>query len=66
MAGKPVALMSDLLGLSQPGEVILDPFMGSASTGVAALQMGRRFVGIEAEPTYFETACRRIGDLGLA
>jgi modification methylase len=41
---------------------ILDPFMGSGATGVAALRRGRKFVGIEIEPRYFELACRRIGD----
>lgn len=39
---------------------ILDPFMGSGTTGVAALQCGKRFVGIEQDPVYFEYACRRI------
>jgi len=38
----------------------LDPFMGSGTTGVAAVQMGRKFIGIEREPKYFEIACRRI------
>ena len=42
--------------------MILDPFMGSGSTGVAAVQMGRKFIGIEREPKYFEIACRRIED----
>lgn len=42
------------------GETILDPFMGSGTTGVAALRMGRRFIGIEIEPKYFEIAKRRI------
>ena len=41
---------------------VLDPYMGSGTTGVAAVQMGRRFIGIEREPKYFETACRRIED----
>ena len=45
---------------SLPGETILDPFMGSGTTGVAALKLGRRFIGIEIEPAYFEIACRRI------
>ena len=40
--------------------VVLDPFMGSGTTGVAAMQMGRRFIGIEREPKYFEIACERI------
>lgn len=40
--------------------VVIDPFMGSGTTGVAAIQMGRKFIGIEREPKYFEIACRRI------
>jgi len=39
---------------------ILDPFMGSGTTGVAAAQMGRKFIGIEREPKYFDIACERI------
>ena len=39
---------------------ILDPFMGSGTTGVACMNLGRRFVGIEIEPKYFEIACERI------
>ena len=38
----------------------LDPFMGSGTTGVACVQSGRRFIGIEIEPRYFDIACRRI------
>ena len=45
---------------SRPGEVILDPFMGSGTTGVAALRLGCRFIGIEISPEYFEIAKRRI------
>ncbi len=60
ITGKPVALMRDLLPIC--GDVILDPFMGSGTTGVAAVQMGRQFIGIERDPTYFEIACRRIED----
>jgi site-specific DNA-methyltransferase (adenine-specific)/modification methylase len=41
-------------------QTILDPFMGSGTTGVAAIQMGRRFIGIEREPKYFDIACKRI------
>jgi site-specific DNA-methyltransferase (adenine-specific) len=47
---------------TNPGETILDPFMGSGTTGVAAVQMGRDFIGIEREPKYFEIALRRIED----
>lgn len=39
---------------------MLDPFMGSGTTGVAAVQAGRRFIGIERDERYFEIACRRI------
>ena len=39
---------------------ILDPFMGSGTTGVAAVQMGRSFIGIEREKQYFDVACERI------
>ena len=41
---------------------IIDPFMGSGTTGVAATEMGRKFIGIEREPKYFDIACRRIED----
>jgi len=44
----------------RPGGVALDPFMGSGSTGVACVQAGRGFVGVEVEPRYFEMACQRI------
>lgn len=47
---------------SLEGETILDPFMGSGTTGVAAVQMGRNFIGIEREPKYFDIACKRIED----
>jgi site-specific DNA-methyltransferase (adenine-specific)/modification methylase len=40
--------------------VVLDPFMGSGTTGVACAKLGRRFIGIEIEPKYFDIACRRI------
>ena len=40
--------------------VVLDPFMGAGTTGVAALKLGRKFIGIEIEPKYFDIACRRI------
>ena len=58
---KPVDLLARLIRVSsRPGAVVLDPFMGSGSTGVAALQEGRDFIGIELDPEYFETARRRI------
>ncbi len=44
----------------KPGAMILDPYMGSGSTGIAALSLGHRFIGIEIDPGHFETACKRI------
>ena len=46
--------------VSLPDELVLDPFMGSGTTGVAAVKLGRRFIGIEIDPRYFDIACRRI------
>jgi site-specific DNA-methyltransferase (adenine-specific) len=43
-------------------QLIADPFMGSGTTGVAAVKLGRKFIGIEIEPKYFDIACRRIQD----
>ncbi|MBK9005336.1 MAG: site-specific DNA-methyltransferase [Sphingomonadales bacterium] len=48
--------------LRNNARTILDPFMGSGTTGVAAVQMGRKFIGIEREERYFEIACKRIED----
>lgn len=48
--------------LPQPIATVCDPYMGSGSCGVAAVQMGRKFIGIEREPKYFEIACKRIED----
>lgn len=59
---KPVAVMQWCISHLGGASVILDPFMGSGSTGVAAVQMGRKFIGIEREPRYFDIAVRRIED----
>lgn len=58
IAGKPTALLVDLLAIC--GNTILDPFMGSGTTGLAALRTGRRFIGIEMDMSHFETARARI------
>lgn len=58
---KPLALMELLVRLfSEPGELILDPFAGSGTTGVAAVRLGRRFVGWEMNPAYEDIARRRL------
>lgn len=63
---KPVRLIERLMALvSSPGVVIFDPFMGSGTTGVACVQMGRNFIGIEIDPTYFAIAERRIKEAQL-
>lgn len=58
---KPVGLIERLIGWC-PGEVVLDPFMGSGTTGVACIKLGRKFIGIEIEPKYFDIACKRIDE----
>ena len=58
---KPIGAWSWLLEkVSQSGEVVLDPFMGSGTTLVAAELLGRRGIGIEIDPGYFDIACRRV------
>ncbi|QNP81001.1 DNA-methyltransferase [Agrobacterium tumefaciens] len=58
---KPVYLMAEyVLNSSAVGETVIDPFMGSGTTGVAALQLGRKFVGIELNEEFFEVACARL------
>lgn len=60
---KPVDLMARMIRNStDAGDLVLDPFMGSGTTGVAAVKMGRRFVGIEVEPKYFDLSCKRISE----
>ena len=46
--------------LCSPDGAVLDPFMGSGTTGVACMNLGRKFIGIEIEPKYFDIACERI------
>jgi len=55
---KPISWMKWLVTLtSREGETIIDPFMGSGTTGVAALNLGRKFIGVEIDPEYFNIAC---------
>ncbi len=60
---KPLAVMNHLVaGLCAAGGIVLDPFMGSGTTGVACMNLGRLFVGCEINPAFFAVACRRIED----
>jgi site-specific DNA-methyltransferase (adenine-specific) len=60
IAAKPVALMKSLMQLAPTGATVADPFMGSGSTGVAAVELGLPFVGCEMDASSFDLACRRI------
>jgi DNA modification methylase len=63
---KPLKMMIYcVLRITQPGDLVLDPFMGSGTTGVACVRTGRRFIGIEIDPTYFAIAQRRIREAQL-
>jgi DNA modification methylase len=58
---KPVELVRRCIqASSDPGDLILDPFLGSGSTAVACVLTGRRFLGVELDPTYFDLSCQRI------
>lgn len=63
---KPVSVMKYLINiLTEPGDTVLDPFMGSGTTGVACVQTGRNFIGIEIDPDYYAIAERRINEAKL-
>lgn len=57
---KPLSLMAWCVAFVPDGAVVVDPYMGSGTTGVACANLGRQFIGIEREPKYFDIACRRI------
>lgn len=60
LTGKPEPLLRDLLEVTKPGGLVLDPFMGGGTTGLACMGTGRRFVGVELSPEYYEIASTRI------
>ena len=61
IGGKPLGLMQEIVrDYTAPGDTVLDPFMGSGTTGAACIRQGRRFVGIERDPIAFELARSRI------
>jgi site-specific DNA-methyltransferase (adenine-specific) len=58
---KPLALLERLIGAcTKPGDIVLDPFTGSGTTGVAAVGLGRSFIGFETNPEYSKLARKRI------
>jgi len=59
---KPLGLMLWCIAKASCAQTVLDPFMGSGTTGVACVHAGKSFSGIEREPKYFDIACRRIED----
>ena len=64
---KPIALIDRCLRAStNPGDVVLDPFMGSGSTGIAALTLGRSFIGFESVEEYVDVAVERLGETAAA
>ena len=64
LTGKPIALMRDLLKIVEPGGAVLDPFAGSATTLVAAHELGHPFYGLEASREYYEIARNRLLEVG--
>lgn len=60
LTGKPVDLVKDLLAVSQPGGMVLDPFMGGGTTALACMETGRRFTGVELSTEYAALATERI------
>lgn len=66
ITGKPTELMRQLSHICHPGELIVDPFAGSGTTGVGALMEGRRFLGIEKMANYAEIARRRLANVAAA
>jgi site-specific DNA-methyltransferase (adenine-specific) len=60
---KPLPLMAEIIAdFTRPGDLICDPFAGSGTTGIACVKAGRRFVGIESDPKYFDLCLRRISE----
>jgi site-specific DNA-methyltransferase (adenine-specific) len=63
---KPIRVLKHLIEIgTNPGDVILDPFMGVGSTGVASLQLERKFIGIEIDEKYFTASQKRLANMPL-
>lgn len=65
MTEKPLPLIHDLLDVTPEGCTVMDPFMGSATTGAVCLQTGRSFIGMELSPDYFQIACDRLKQISV-
>lgn len=67
LTGKPTLLMCDLMRIVEASSRVLDPFAGSGTTGIAAIQAGHHFIGVEREPAYYELSVERLraAQLGL-
>ena len=62
-APMPYSMAADHIATwTEAPELVIDPFCGSGTTGLAAVKLGRKFIGVEIEPKYFDIACRRVGD----
>lgn len=63
---KPLNIIKNLIeNSSKQGGVVLDPFMGSGTTAVAAKSLGRHYIGFEIDPTYYEIAVKRVAEMGV-
>ena len=60
LTSKPVELIEDLLAVTSPGATVLDPFMGGGSVGEACVRTGRKYIGVELSPEYFDISRKRI------
>lgn len=60
LTSKPVELIKSLLTITGPESMVIDPFMGGGTTGVACLETGRKFVGVELSKEYYALSCERI------
>ena len=58
----PLEVMKNIIGILPEDCVIIDPFMGSGTTGVACKELGRDFIGVELDKDYFDIACKRINE----
>ena len=59
----PLEVMKNIIGILPEDCVIIDPFIGSGTTGVACKELGRDFIGVELDKDYFDIACKRINEV---